>query len=82
MNEHFNHLPSVCAYGDLFVFKLKEPGYVDGMTVEYDTFRSNFLTSYEDQGAAQAVLVSIALLLRLELEFREKQKKRAAKRPC
>ena len=59
-NDHFKHIPGSCAYGDLFVFRLKKPGNATSGKVEYGSMESGFLQSYFEHGLAKVILYSAA----------------------
>ena len=60
VNEHFESVNKVRPYGDVFVFRLKEPGYVRSGMTEYGTMEKGFLQKCADNGVAGAILVALA----------------------
>ena len=60
MNEHFESVNKVRPYGDVFVFRLKEPGYFKAGMTEYGTMEKDFLQNYAHDGVARAILAALA----------------------
>lgn len=60
VNEHFEPVNTVRPYGDVFVFRLKEPGYVKSGMTEYGTMEKDFLQNYAHNGVARAILAALA----------------------
>ena len=60
VDEHFEPVNKVRPYGDVFVFRLKEPGYSKSGRTEYGTMEKNFLQNHAHNGVAKAILASLA----------------------
>ena len=75
-NQHFEHIPDVHAYGDVFVFRLKTPGHITSGKVEYGSMESGFLQSYYEHGLAKGILYSAAKIY----DFKEAEKKTQSKK--
>lgn len=62
VNWNLEELPNVRAYGDFFVFRLKEPGYLKSGRTKYGEMDEDFLLNYkhEKNGVARNMLHILA----------------------
>ena len=63
INEHLKDIPLVRAYGDVFVFRLKSPGYSKSGKAKFGTFGPDFVKDYYDHGVAKGILSSLAMII-------------------
>lgn len=75
-NEHFEHIPGVCAYGDVFVFRIKKLGHGTSGKIEYGSMESGFLQNYYEHGTAKALLYTAAKIY----DFEEREEKLQVKK--
>ena len=60
VNENFEPIEGVRPYGDVFVFRLKNPKGVKTERVEYGKMKSDFLRNYYHNGVTRGILCGLA----------------------
>lgn len=73
-NESLEKIPHLCAYGDVIVFRLKDPGYFECGQANFGRIPAEFWESYNTHGVAKCLLSSLAML-----GYKDKKEKKQIK---
>lgn len=80
MNGGLEHMPRVRAYGDFFVFRLKNPGYSASGQADFGAFGAGFLKDYDNHGFAKCLLSSMAIVPNEEEKKKEEKEEKEKKK--